>query len=79
MYMSLHKLREFITSIPIRKTENMRWAICERNRNIGWNDLRLQLLMNMNEVEKSGMFKEMFSYKDMDKIIKITPNKPEDK
>jgi len=47
--MNLHQLREIITAIPIKNT-NYRWRISERNKNIGWNECRLEMLERLGEL-----------------------------
>ena len=55
--LTLHQVREFITALPIKRT-NYRWRIAERNRNIGWNECRLEMLKrlpNLLEAENIGI------------------------
>ena len=47
--MTIHEVREWITTLPIKKTD-FRWRIAERNRNIGWNECRLEMLKQITEL-----------------------------
>ncbi len=46
---TLHKFRVMIYSLPIKNT-NYRWRICDRNRNIGWNECRLEMLKKIGDI-----------------------------
>lgn len=52
MKIPIHKVRAMITSLPIKNT-NWRWRICERNRNIGWNECRLEFLKQISYLRKN--------------------------
>ena len=49
MGLTIHEVRQWITALPIKKTD-FRWRIVERNRNIGWNECRLEMLKNITEL-----------------------------
>jgi hypothetical protein len=51
MNIAIHEVREMITALPIKKT-NYRWRIATRNRNIGWNECRLEMLKKISELSE---------------------------
>lgn len=50
----LHEMRMLIQLLPIKKV-NYRWRIVDRNKNMGWNECRLEMFKKIGTLKNAGV------------------------